>query len=368
MRRRRLLMISGNGPNLICGISDYTANLLETFQHLCPEWDWMWLCRKPRWFDAPISSYRNLQIIRPTHTWNFLGINLVTAAVCLLKPDLIHIQDEIYSYFETDAAVQIAKAAKCPVVVTLHEFHTELSSVHYTIKLVKNSDVVITNDNRTTDRCRQYTGRNPNLQGWSPANVLPLKPEQSVKPVPGLLTTFGLISKIKQLPILFEALKNLRQQGANLHWRIIGPFNPTADTYHAELAQLFNEPWVEFTGGFPDVRDGRLRTLLAESDAMILAFADGASPRRGSLQAAWAFGLPVITTVPPVNEVNLQHGVNCFLVKESTPQAWSAAIRQVQLDRELREQLSFGSRMTAEHFSWEKLATLHLKIFNSLLN
>ena len=368
MRRRKLLMVSGNGPPIICGIGDYTANLLQTFQYLRPEWDWTWLCRRSRWFNAPISSDRGLRMIRASHTWNPLGRELTTAIVRLVKPDLIHIQDQIHSYFETDAAVEIAKAAKCPVVVTLHEFHHELPSVRHTVQLVKAADAVISNDARTSKRCREYTGRVPDLQGWSPANVLPLRSEQVIKPISGLLTTFGLISRIKQLPIVFETLQHLRQQGLDLHWRIIGPFNPANDLYHSELAQRFNVPWVEFTGGFHDIHDRRLRTFLAESDAMVLPFADGASPRRGSLQAAWAFGLPVITTPPPVKEPDIQDGINCLLVEESTPQSWGTAIERVLHDRKLREQLCAGSHAMAERFSWERLVHLHLEIFNKLLD
>ena len=368
MRQLRLLMVSGNGYPIICGISDYTANLLQTFQRLRPEWDLTWLCRRPRWFHSPVSSYRGLRIIRPSHAWAPLGIELASAVVRWVKPDLIHIQDQIHSYFETDAAVQITKAANCPVVVTLHEFHDELPSVQHTIQLVKRANIVTTSDVRTSKRCREYTGRVPDLQGWSPANVVPLELKEGVKTIPGLLTTFGLISKIKQLPIIFEALEHLRHQGADLHWRIVGPFDPVNDAYHAQLQNRFSVPWVEFTGGFPDVNDKRLHTLLSESNAIILPFADGASPRRTSLQTAWAFGLPVITTVPPAKEPDIQDGVNCLLVEKSSPQVWVAAIERVLQEPKLREQLCAGSRATAEHFSWERLAKLHIEIYNQLLN
>ncbi|MDM9383274.1 glycosyltransferase family 4 protein [Chlorogloeopsis sp. ULAP01] len=367
MRKPKLLMVSGSSPPIICGIGDYTANLLHTYHYLRPDWNWTWLSRRSRWFNSPISSYKGLRMIRSTHTWNPFGTEVTTALIRWLKPDLIHIQDQIHSYFETDAAVQIAKAAKCPVVVTLHEFHHELSSVQHTIQLVKAANIVIANDARTSDRCREYTGRIPDLQGWSPANVLP-EPETVVKSITGLVTTFGLISPIKQLPIVFEALQFLRQQGLNLRWRIIGPFHPETDSYHSELAERFNVSWVEFTGEFNNLNDKTLRTLLAQTDIMILPFADGASPRRTSLQAAWAFGLPVITTLPSAKEPEIQNGVNCLLVEESTSQAWGTAIKSVFQNRQLREQLAIGSHSIAKHFSWERLANLHLEIFQNLLN
>lgn len=367
MRKPKLLMVSGNSPPTICGIGDYTANLLNTFHNLSRDWDWLWLSKRPRWFHHPMSFYNGLSIIRPTHTWNRVGIELSNSVIRWLKPDLIHIQDQIHSYFETAAAVRMAKAAKCPVIVTLHEFHSELPSVKYTIELVKAATIIIANDQRTSDRCRQYTGRTPNVQAWSPANIIP-ESKAVIKPIAGLITTFGLISPIKQLPIVFEALKLLRQQGWNLHWRIIGPFHPETNAYHFELARCFNVPWVEFTGGFHDIHDQNLRTLLSETDVMILPFADGASLRRTSLQAAWAFSLPVITTSPTAQEPDIQNRVNCLLIQESTPLAWSEALKEVLQNYQLKEQLRFGSLRTSQHFSWEKLAQLHLKIFHNLLH
>lgn len=307
-------------------------------------------------------------MIRPTHAWNSLGIQLATTVVRWLKPDLIHIQDQIHSYFETDAAIQIAKAANCPVVITLHEFHDELASVRHTIQLVSRADKVITSDARTSDRCRNYTGRNPDWQGWSPANVLPLDLDQAVKPIAGLFTTFGLISPIKQLPLIFEALRDLRQQGVDVQWRIVGPFDPINNAYHAELQERFRVPWVQFTGGFPNMQDRRLRSLLAESDVMILPFADGASLRRTSLHTAWAFGLPVITTAPFESEPSIQDEVNCLTVKESSSEAWVEAIARLLQDAKLKEQLCAGSRAAAQQFSWTRLADLHKEIYQQLLN
>jgi len=99
----------------------------------------------------------------------------------------------------------------------------------------------------------------------------------------------------------------------------------------------------------------------------MIPLADGASPRRTSLQAAWSFGLPVITTSSAIDEPNIQNGVNCLLVNQFTPQAWGTAIKSLLLDDQLRKQISLGSLSTAEIFNWESLAKLHFTIFDRLL-
>ena len=100
---------------------------------------------------------------------------------------------------------------------------------------------------------------------------------------------------------------------------------------------------------------------------MVLPFADGASPRRTTLQAAWAFGLPVVTTSPLPKEPEIHSGINCLLVEEFATKAWSDKIQEVLQNDELKQQLRCGSLATAKHFSWERLSKLHLQIYRDLL-
>jgi len=367
MKKSRVLMLSGNGPPIYCGIGDYTGNLLRALRRLRPGWDWTWMCRRPRWFHSPFISYRGLRMIRPVVGWSSRSAGAAIAAARWLKPDLIHIQDQTHSFFESDAAVLIAKAFPCPVVVTLHEFHEELASVRFTTQLVERADVLICNDRRTARRCLELCRRSPDLQAWSPSNVLTETGDLDIEPQKGLLTTFGLISPLKRFDDIHAALRLLRREGLDLSWRIVGPFDPESNPYHAGLSQRLRDPWIEFTGGFPDINDPALRRLLAETWAAVLPFETGAAPSRGSLQAAWAFGLPIVTQHPPVDEPEIQDGVNCLLVKGFAPQDWSAAIRQAVSDQPLREQLRAGSLATAARFSWERLARLHLEVYDRLL-
>ncbi len=150
-----------------------------------------------------------------------------------------------------------------------------------------------------------------------------------------------------------------------LHWKIIGPFRPETDPGHAALAENLATDGVEFTGGF-SVNDPRLKRLLAESEVMLLPFADGASERRTTLHVAWAFGLPVITTPPPTANAAILDGENCLLVREPTSEGWADAIRRLRGDRELADRLRAGSLATADRFSWSRLAAAHLELYDRL--
>jgi glycosyltransferase involved in cell wall biosynthesis len=277
----------------------------------------------------------------------------------------VHVQEQIHSFHETEAAVELTRLAKAPVVATFHEFHSELPSARHTIALAQRATILVANDTRTADRCRQFAGRPVDHLAWSPSNIDP--PAESVPARHQLCVTFGFISAFKALGLVRDALELLRRSNPNLRWRVVGPFHPDRDSYHDELARSCAADWVEFTGAFADSRDPRLRRSLAEGAVMLLPFTDGATPRRGTLQAGWALGIPVVTTPPPVPEPEIVDGVNCLLVREASPTAWAESVGRLFADPTLADRLRAGGRVTAERFSWRRLADLHLTIYDTLL-
>jgi len=368
MKRRRILMVSGSAPPVRDGVGDCTDRLICELARQRPDWAWYWLCRRPRWFHAPVVRRDGFTLLRPSHTWSPRGVRLVRAVARGLRPDLVHVQEQIHSFFETDAACRVADvatAAGVPLVTTLHEYHTELASVRFTSELVRRSAAVIANDPRNAERCLAETGRAPNQRWWSGGTVRPLDPGSRPATVPGRFTTFGFISGLKSLGVVGEALRSVRAGSPEVHWKIIGPFHPESDPGHAALAQSLGTDGVEFTGGIAN--DLPLRRLIAESEVMLLPYADGASERRTTLHVAWAFGLPVLTTPPPTANDAVIDGVNCLLVREPTAEAWAAAIRRVRSDPELSDRLRRGSLAAADRFSWARLAGLHLGLYESLL-
>lgn len=367
MSRPKVLFVSGNAPPVIDGVGDYTAHLVATLKKQRPEWDWQWLCRRPRWWWGPLTRIRGVFVMRPGHTWREFSKRLAARTVRALRPDILHVQDQIHSFHETDAAVRLAAAAPGTVITTLHEFHNELASVVHTIELVKRSDLVVANDARNARRCREHASRVPDYQWWSGPNVSPPPPEWNVRAVPRLVTTFGQISGLKSLELVYAALAQVRERHGELQWRIVGPFEPHRRSDHRDLAMRFSDGWVTFTGAIPRRNERMLRTLLGETTMMALPFKDGASLRRTTLHTAWAFGHPVITTPPPDDEPEIRDGENCLLVHEATPAAWAAAIERVLKDATLAERLRAGSRATAEKLSWERLSRLHLEMYETVL-
>jgi glycosyltransferase involved in cell wall biosynthesis len=236
-----------------------------------------------------------------------------------------------------------------------------------TVELVTASEYVIANDRRTADRCVHFAKRTPDHVWWSPSNVPPPEPTRQIKATGGLVTTFGQINSIKSFREVHRGLASLRKRIPSLRWQIVGPFSPERDPDHAVLAKDLKDEWVTFWGSAADLGDPHLQTALARTECMILPFVDGASPRRTTLQTAWAFGLPVVTTLPPVPEPAIIDGTNCLLVTQDAPDAWERTIEQVLTRPELRSRLQQGATETAQRFSWENLATKHLALYDAAL-
>ncbi len=366
--RPHVVMVSGHAPPAMDGVGDATAMLMAELARQRPDWTWTWLARRPGWWRSPWISGPGYRVVRPHHTWTEPDRRLACGVLGLLKPDLVHIQEQIHSYFETDAAPRLAAAAGCPVVTTLHEYHVELPSVVHTDELVRRSTAIIANDARNAERCLERTGRVADARWWSGNTVEPCAPGAPRRPESDVVTTFGFLTALKSIGLTLEALERLRAEGRRLRWRIIGPFDPAANPDHAAIAELglCHRDWIEFTGGF-SVRDPELQRLLGESRAMLLPFSDGASLRRTTLFAAWAFGIPAITTPPPGDEPEIVDEENTLLVHESTPEAWARAIARVLDDPVLESRLSEGGRRAAERYGWPELARRHLALYDRVL-
>ncbi|HEX5271937.1 MAG TPA: glycosyltransferase family 4 protein [Gemmataceae bacterium] len=363
----RILMVSGNGPPVLDGVAHYTANLMGELARQRPAWDWLWLYRRPRWFHAPVRFGQGIRHYRPGHTWGPLGIRLASGTARWLRPHAIHIQEQVHSFHETAAAARLARTAPGALLATLHEFHGELPSVRHTRAVVGRATVLIANDRHTALRCEQWTGRAADHTWWSPPNVRPPEPSWQVRTRPHLCVSFGFISALKRLNVVRQALEPLRASYPDLRWRIVGPFDPAANAEHAAAARDLAADWIEFTGGIVDSHDSRLRTWLGEGAVMLLPFADGASPRRTTLQTAWAFDLPVVTTPPSVPEPALVHGQNCLLAPLERPAEWGASVSRLFADPAEATRLKAGGRAAADQFSWRRLAALHLEQYERIL-
>jgi hypothetical protein len=193
-------MLSGNAPPIVDGVGDYTARLLEELTRRRPDWRWLWLAKRPRWFHSPIRRECGTWLFRPSRIWTDRGPAPARGTVRLLRPDILHVQEQIHSFWETGAAWRIAQAAPGAVITTLHEYHIELPSVVHTDAMVRASRVIIANDSRNASRCLDRTGREADHLWWSGPTVLPL--DVSIAKTLDLVVSFGFLNALKSMELI----------------------------------------------------------------------------------------------------------------------------------------------------------------------
>jgi glycosyltransferase involved in cell wall biosynthesis len=123
---------------------------------------------------------------------------------------------------------------------------------------------------------------------------------------------------------------------------------------------------------------------LLAADICVLPFRDGATLQRGTLLAALAHGLPVVSTTPETVPATggesglnlprdwshwagaLSHGDNVWLVPRRSPHHLAEAVRHLSANSDLRSVLSRGALSLARSLSWDAIASRHADLYADL--
>ena len=355
----------------------------------------------------------------------------VGAALQQTRPDILHIQYQTGAYGMHPAINflpwRLRRTPHRPaIVVTAHDLlppylfpKAGRLRQWVTRRLLTDADaVVVTNDDdyaRVTGACGLGTSGwraivNPQPAGPSPqapvsipigSNIAVAPPEHyqraawrarlGIAADETLLAFFGLISRSKGLDTLLDALAQLP---ARFRLIVIGGAATTpedrayAAAIRQQIARLGLEQRVTITG---HCEEADVSAHLLAADIAALPFADGASFRRGSLLAALAHGLAVVTTAQlepragrpvwanqepadrglsrgsqlPIH--SLVDGENVLLVPPGDASALVAAIQRLARDTGLHEQLAGGGRLLAAQFGWDAIAAQHEQLYARLL-
>jgi glycosyltransferase involved in cell wall biosynthesis len=193
-----------------------------------------------------------------------------------------------------------------------------------------------------------------------------------------LLAYFGFLNVNKGGETLVRALAELVRTGKPARLLMVGGQVGSSDSTNLaylehveslirELGVLDRVQWTGFTGA-SDVS----ANLLA-ADCAVLPYLEGASLRHGSLMAALAHGLPILTTETPpaVRAVRgffpaLRDGENARLVPPEDPAQMAAAVTQVMGDPTLRARLASAALELARDFEWDTIARSHVQAYDQL--
>ena len=199
-----------------------------------------------------------------------------------------------------------------------------------------------------------------------------------IGPADFLFGYFGYLNASKGIDDLIAAFGTMLANGERSKLAMIG--GSTSDSARAERnyardmrARLSDAPfrsnvvWSGYTAAH------EVSANLFAIDACVLPFKAGASLRHGTLVAAIAHDVPVVTTTPPSSgEATRAYPMlvdreNVLMVPAGSPQRLSSAMSELAGSPALRRRLSKGVGSIAEEFRWDSIGMKTLRAFQRVL-
>lgn len=275
------------------------------------------------------------------------------------------------------------------VVVTLHDLKLpylfpKAGPVRkwVTQALIRGSDATIVTNVEDRVQAERYGAREAHLFPIG-SNIHPQAPpgysrekwrgRWGVKADEILLCYFGFLNESKGAETLFRALSRLAGQGEGVKLLMIGgkvgSSDPTNLAYLRRMGALIEElglassvAWTGYVTG-PEVS-----ASFWASDVCVLPYRDGVSFRRGTLMAALAHGMPIVSTQPRVGIAEIVEGENMALVPPGDAEALAAKICELVASPQQRGQLARGAIRLSQRFSWESIAEQTLGLYEDLVS
>ncbi len=381
-RPLRVLLISGEYPPMEGGVADFTR-LLGCAMAAQGAAVHVLTATRARGGTPPPPPI--CHPLAPSWRWGPLYATL-RRLLAEVRPDVVNIQYQTAAYGMHPAVNLLPRAfPRVPFVTTFHDLRVpylfpKAGPVRrwVNLALARSSRAAIVTNAEDHEALRRY--RLPRLEmipiGSNVAPQLPPAYDRAawrarwgIAPGTLLVGYFGLINASKGVEELVEALDVLTQRGYDAKLLIVGggagASDPTNQQYLERIRSLITASGlaarVIWTGYLPSKEASAALTSI---DVCALPYRDGASFRRGSLMAALAHGLPIVTTAPRVTVPELAHGDAVWLVPPHDPVALAEGIARVADDAALARSLAAGAVALARAFDWSRIAARTLEVLH----
>ena len=397
----RILFITGEYPAMQGGVGDYTRQLSQALGALGA--DVHVLTDANAGGDhlrAPTDAYEPTVYPEIDDAgWQLWGRALRLSQQ--LRPDVIHIQYQSAAY-GLHAAVNYlpwrlrARPGRPHVVTTFHDLRfpylfPKAGPLRWqaVLALAKGSDAdVITNPVDWVRMTQAGLGKHRMFAIPIGSNIRCRPPQDydrvrqralwGADPETWLLAYFGFLNPGKGGEVLMRTLAGLVRAGKPARLLMvggtIGSSDPTNQAYLAHVEHLIEDlgiadrvQWTGFTA------NEQVSANLLAADCAVLPYREGASLRHGSLMAALAHGLPIVSTRPPehMHEASaafplLRDGESALLVPPDDPAAAADAVTRLMDDVALRTRLADGALALSRHFEWGTIAQQHFEMYGKL--
>ncbi len=348
------VQISGSFPPKTCGIGDYTSHLVRRMRAAGAAVE-VWTRAT-----SPLDDNGRGLVSR----WDAENLRALGRTLRAEKPAVVHLQYEPGVYDRHPAILRLpalTRRAGASFVTTFHSLDgpAQWGRAHRLALLpllLGSRDITV-----CSGRQHHILTRIPRLRDRVHlipigSNIDPVPPVPRT-PAPGLrLVYFGFVWRGRNIELLLHALASVRAQNPSATLEIVGGLRD--DLYHQELlllaANLGIASHVLFSG---DLDAPEVSQALHRADIALLPYATGVSTGRGTLMAALAHGLPLVTLSVPDNLSPLfKHGENMMLAPAGDDAQFISHTAALAADPHLRAQVAQGAAVLAPHFDWAQIA------------
>jgi glycosyltransferase involved in cell wall biosynthesis len=411
----RVLFITGEFPPMQGGVGDCTNEIAKALVRCGVEADVLSTGVGP-----PSSvTESGVRVHRRVRRWDWRAIPLLRRALRETRADIVHIQYQTAAFGmhpainltphllrplspllrESSGEGRGGRGSRVGIVTTFHDLKVPYLFPKagplrewITFELARASDAVIATNEADHARLTQRFGRRVSLIPIG-SNITPAPPPHyertawrarwGVMPGELLLSYFGFLNDSKGGEILIRALAQIPHVRLLMIGGQVGASDATNVLYLARVKNLIAELGLDSRVLWTDYAPPEeVSASLLASDICVLPYRDGASFRRGSFMAALAHGLPIVTTLAPQSPLpsserarvrvelplpTLCDGENVLRVPPDDPRALAEAITRLIADSDLRARLNRGALELAQNFTWDKIATQHLALYDQLV-
>jgi glycosyltransferase involved in cell wall biosynthesis len=360
----RVLIISGSGLPIRCGIAHDTDHLMRQLERQGVD------VRLVTHVDATGSdTVRNV-----VERWSPGCLPRLVSEIRAFAPHVLHF---VYPsvMFPRSPFVNLLphllkwRFPKLPLVVTLHEYHD--ASVPGRIRCAVTAtaaDLLLVTNEEDHARLRRLPirrlatvplGNHFPVETPSPSRAAALRHAYGISD-DELVGFVGFIDADKGIECALRALALLQDKPALL---LLSEERPE-DALHRHLRQLAAQ--LDVTLHWPGhLPQQEVSLLMQECRLMVFPFRQPVTARRSTFIASLLHGRPTIatgtSTGPFVNELN------CLLLPEMTPRTLAAGIDRLRHDPELCQNLASEARQLAGVFDWQRVGATVVALYDEVL-
>lgn len=383
--RSQVLFIVGDFPPTFGGLPDYAALFVEGLASLgrCVTV----LTTKVKG-QKDRTLRQGVDIRRLISDWRLPEISSILAVIDEMGPDTI--VNLMHGGFAMSRRPMVTLLPlflrllrpQCRVIVTIHEFRTQRTRRRiWAIPMIMAAHGLIFVDRPDQEHLLRWTKlKRPKMECIPIApNILPVPATESqrrawrrrldiLEDTP-IVTFFGGISRQKGFLDLLEAMNELRRDAIPAYLLIVGWFDPGYAGnwgYEHEVREALKDGlsagWIKFVESCPP---DTVSEYLHASDVVVLPFVRGARSNNGSLLAAVAHGLPVITTRGVDTPEGFAEEYGVALVPAGDAVSLGTRLKQIILSAEEKSRLKTEALRAARIFSWASNACITAAFYDS---